>query len=226
MPELIIPFELTANTPARASEVMANFTAVASVVNGSIEAVNLADNSVTAGKIADGAVTEDKLAAGAALANLGEGGVTSTYLANVSVTANKLATGAVTADKIASGAVTLNKVADGAIRPSKTTFLSHAQSDTFIAFARVSHTGDIIDTGSVPAGWTGSKLGTGLYRISNTGASATLAIVVTPQTTASEPAKLFASVRQVTSGQFDVGIFDLSGTYVDSIFSLMIMGRA
>jgi hypothetical protein len=62
MPDLVLPNTLTEDTTAYADEVMANFVAIRSKINGNIDSDNLAADSVTASEIAAGAVGSSELA--------------------------------------------------------------------------------------------------------------------------------------------------------------------
>jgi len=78
----------------------------ADIVDGSIKAVDLADDSVTSAKIADGGVALADLAANSVdSARIVDLAVATADLANSSVTTAKIADGAVTAAKLASGVV-------------------------------------------------------------------------------------------------------------------------
>ena len=93
MAHLTYPFTITPNTLASASQVMGNFDAIKSILNGGIDGTNLADGAVTAGKLASKAVDTSALADGA-------------------VTDGKLADGAVTNAKVAAAAaIALSKLA-------------------------------------------------------------------------------------------------------------------
>jgi hypothetical protein len=64
MGTLNYPYTLANDTDADADEVMANFNAARTLINGNIEAANIADNAVTGAKILDGAVTSAKISDG------------------------------------------------------------------------------------------------------------------------------------------------------------------
>lgn len=84
------------NAVASGADWLQDLEKIRTVVNGAIEAVNLAALAVTNAKIANDAVTSSKIQDGA-------------------VTTAKLDTGAVTEAKIASGAVTNDKVGSGSL---------------------------------------------------------------------------------------------------------------
>lgn len=88
-------------TTAEEAKEIAEQAGTASIPDGGITTVKLADNAVTSAKIADGAVTADDIATGA---------VTGAKLANLTVTSGKLATSAVTTAKINNNAVTVDKL--------------------------------------------------------------------------------------------------------------------
>lgn len=116
MPLIVYPNTLLAGQTARASEVMANFQAVSDVVNGGIEAGNLADLSVATGKLQNGSVTDAKLATGAVTTNkLVDGSVTRAKLASSAVGGDELAAQAVGESHLANRAVTHTKLADAAL---------------------------------------------------------------------------------------------------------------
>lgn len=103
---------------------------VASVVDGSITAVKLANLAITAAKLAGAAVTEDKLADGAvsgrkiadgsiSAEKLAALGISTAVLADFCVTAEKLAPLAVTSAKMANASVSEVKIADGAVTNAK-----------------------------------------------------------------------------------------------------------
>lgn len=130
MATIIYPHTFVPNTPARASEVNANFDAITDEVNGNIDADNLADNAVTAAKIEDGAVTtaklndgavsEAKLASGAVTsAKIGDGAVVAAKLGDLAVQTSKLNNSAVTEAKIGPSAVTESKIASAAVTELK-----------------------------------------------------------------------------------------------------------
>lgn len=61
---ITLPYSLTAHTDAKAAEVMADFNKLLTLVNGNLDAANLAAGAVTTEKLATGAVTKEKLATG------------------------------------------------------------------------------------------------------------------------------------------------------------------
>lgn len=56
-----LPKPLTAGSPALASDVMDNFTALQSAINGGIEQVNIADGAISSGKLQSNSVTSEKI---------------------------------------------------------------------------------------------------------------------------------------------------------------------
>lgn len=120
MATIVYPHTFVPNTPARASEVNANFDAITDEVNGNIDADNLADNAVTSAKIEDGAVTNAKLGAGAVTdakvtdvaASKVTGTISNAQLAS-GIDASKLTTGTLPIARIADGTVTDAKLASG-----------------------------------------------------------------------------------------------------------------
>lgn len=120
MPIVVFPHNLTDGTPARASEVMANFNALTAAINGALEAGNLADASVSSGKLQDLSVTTSKLDDGSVTsAKLADEAVTSGKLDDQSVTTAKLRDGSVTSDKIFAQAVTTAKLDNFAVTSGK-----------------------------------------------------------------------------------------------------------
>jgi hypothetical protein len=96
MATVFIPNSFVAGTPAVATEVNQNFTAITDQVNGNLDADNLADGAVTAIKLASGAVTTSKIgdtevsnakiAAGVDASKIADGSVSDTefqYLSGV-----------------------------------------------------------------------------------------------------------------------------------------------
>jgi len=61
MANVNIPHTFVQNTPARASEVNDNFTAITTQVNGNIDSTNLATGAVTEAKLSPGAVTTSRI---------------------------------------------------------------------------------------------------------------------------------------------------------------------
>jgi len=61
MANVNLPHSLQANQPARASEVMDNFTSITTQVNGLLDSTNLATGAVTEAKLAPGAVTTSRI---------------------------------------------------------------------------------------------------------------------------------------------------------------------
>ena len=109
------------------SQVEDNDKAIRDVVNGDIDATNLADDAVTTPKIDDAAVTTSKLAGDAVDGTkLADDAVTAAKLrddastdANRAVTTNHIRDGAIIEAKLAANAVSSGKVADGAIGTAK-----------------------------------------------------------------------------------------------------------
>jgi hypothetical protein len=88
MATVFTPNTFVAGTPAVATEVNQNFTALTDQINGNLDADNLADNAVTEAKLAPGSVTgskigaaevdNDKLGAGINAAKIADGSVSDT----------------------------------------------------------------------------------------------------------------------------------------------------
>lgn len=110
MANITFPNNLVNDTVADALEVMANFNAVATQVNGNIEAANLASNAITNAKIADDAVDTAEIA---------DEAVESAQIAPTAVTEAKIANGAVTENKLGNLAVTVGKLANDAVETAK-----------------------------------------------------------------------------------------------------------
>lgn len=107
MGTVTLPNTLTAGAEAKASEVMANFNALVSEMNGNLDATNLINAAISTAKIADLAVTSGKLANSAVITG---------KIADDNVTAAKIADGAIDdAAKIADGIITAAKLVAGAL---------------------------------------------------------------------------------------------------------------
>lgn len=113
MATVFIPNVFVAGTPAVATEVNQNFTAITTQVNGNLDATNLADGAVTTNKIVDLAVTTGKIA------NLG---VTEGKIAAAAVTNAKLASG-IDAAKITTGTLPIARIANNAVTNAKLDFM-------------------------------------------------------------------------------------------------------
>lgn len=198
MPLVTLPYELTANTTASASEVMGNFNALEDAINGNIESVNLADGSVSAGKIQSNAVTdtkintaavtEAKIASGAVTADkIGTGAVTEAKLGDASVTEAKIGSGAVTADKIGAAAVTEAKIGSGAV------------------------TADKLGSGSV----TNPKLGTGAVEADNIAADAVTTAKILDENVTPAKTSFFAGMA-IYAGSFEVAASAISASNLPS----------
>jgi hypothetical protein len=102
VPALVYDFTLSADTPARAAEVQANFDAIKALLNGTkLGQDNIQANAIVAGLIATGAVTTAKI---------GDSQVTNAKMADSSVDTAELVDASVTAPKVAAGAVTSPKL--------------------------------------------------------------------------------------------------------------------
>lgn len=89
-------------------------------LDGTITALQIANEAVTNAKIAVDAIQGDVIAAGAITATkILDGAISELKLADDAVTEAKLANAAVTADIVASGAITTTKITDGAIETAK-----------------------------------------------------------------------------------------------------------
>lgn len=246
MSVVVLPNTITPNTPASATEVQANFDAIATIVNGNLDSANLKDDAVTASKLADdavgtinvsnGAITTDKLAAASVTAAkiaskavgvslLADGAVTTAKLTDDSVTQAKIADSAVGSSQLASGAVTSGKVGNtavdtanlvaGAVTPDKTSFLPQLTSSSEGVFVgRVKADGSAT---TLPAGWTSSKLSTGVYTITFTGSGTYVALACVN----TNSANMIDTVQSTSS--FVVEIYDANETREDKAFSFIVV---
>lgn len=102
------------------SQVEDNDKAIRDVVNGDIDASNLADDAVTTPKIDDAAVTTSKLAGDAVDGTkLADDAVDTEHIADDAVEAAQIADGAVGTAQLADGAVTGAKIPDASLSPAK-----------------------------------------------------------------------------------------------------------
>jgi hypothetical protein len=99
MATVYIPNSFVAGTPAVATEVNQNFTAITDQVNGNLNADNLVDGGVTASKLAPDSVTTSKIS-------------------NLQVTDAKVAAG-----------ISATKIADGSVSDASFQYLSGVTSD-------------------------------------------------------------------------------------------------
>jgi hypothetical protein len=103
-----IPNSFTAGTPALATEVNTNFTAVKSFIEGLSTGANIDAGVIGATKLDTNAVTSDKiLALAVTTAKIADGAVTTAKVADSAVTAGKIADNAVVAAKLADASVEL-----------------------------------------------------------------------------------------------------------------------
>ncbi|PKJ52697.1 phage tail spike protein [Bacillus sp. SN10] len=92
------------------------------IVDGSIQALQIATNAVTADKIVAGAINASKISANAIDASkIASNAVTTDKLSANAVNASKIQAGAITADKIATNAISASMIQTGTLDASKVT---------------------------------------------------------------------------------------------------------
>lgn len=249
MAHLTYPFTITPNTTASASQVMGNFDAIKTILNGGIDGTNLADGAVTAAKLAnnavdtsalaDGAVSEVKLAVGAvATAKLADGSVTNAKLAENAVETGNIANGAVTTEKIATKAVTTDRIDDAAVTSAKlanaavqaNNLAGGAVTSLKIALGAVqmAHLGDmwvgqVLSNGDLnfgPEGWVSTRTATGKYTISYNLPDGNFVAFIQPNSM-SDPIRFAAC--SVTKTALTVHIQNGSLSFADTSFSFIVI---
>lgn len=164
------------------------------------------------------------------------GGITSTNLASNSVTTAKITDANVTAAKLASNSVTTAKIVDAAVTSAKIQSNVNLDGNLCTAATRalmVANTnaasmcsyirGEVSSGGTAASGegFSVSKLSTGLYRVSYTGAYPSAPVVTA---TPNSSLAFTASVASVTATTFDVYTFDGAGSGADVGFYFIVMG--
>jgi hypothetical protein len=188
MATVFLPNTFVAGTPAVATEVNQNFTAITDQVNGNLDADNLIDGAVTAGKLAANAVTS-----------------------------SKIANSQVTNDKVASG-IDATKIADGSVSNIEFQYLSGVTSDiqTQIDDAiELTSSGKISSTGvatSLPSGWSSSLSGN-LFTVNHTLGTALFDVVLSIQSAATP---YIPVINTVTSTTFTFYVLTTAGGFVTS----------
>ena len=191
MPTLTTPYTFTSATTIVASEMNANFDAIATLLNGLLDATNLATGAVTENKIGTAAVTAAKI---------GTDAVTTVKIEDAAVTNAKVASG-LDAVKVGAGSVSNTEFgyldgvtsaiqtqlnaklssADGSVTPAKTSFAGDLGADGQIYFGYVKADGT---SSRVPSGWTATRNTTGSYSITHNFGDKDYATILTTGDTA------------------------------------------
>lgn len=197
------------------SQVEDNDKAIRDVVNGNLDATNLADDAVTAAKLRDDASTDANRA------------VTTNHIRDAAVTADKLATDAVTTAKIDTGAVTAAEIAAQAIVSGKLKIATYINTGS-ATFSAPGQGQDIViaEQSSVAPGiylafgqiTNATVAGTGIGFATN-GGTATVTEVTRQQTGVGDlrAANALIQVTSTTTVRFVFGQFGPSGSVSASI---------
>ena len=198
MANITYPNTFVAGQPARASEVNANFAAVATQVNGNIETANLATDAVTTVKIADDAVVTAKIA-------------------DANITNAKI--DSIDAAKLTTGTLPIERIDDGGVTPAKTSFFDTMGASGKIFGGRIAMGGTIV---RAPAGWVSTKAATGTYQITHNIGSTDYLIVATPDASVPTYASSISTLTKGTAAVY-LGTFDSSGVATDIAFDFIIV---
>ena len=173
MPTLTIPNSFTAATTIVASEMNANFTAIRTLLNGLVDATNLANGAVTENKLGDlsvstaklaaGAVTDAKVAAGIDAAKLADGTVSNAEFQYLNGVTSAIQT-QLDAKRATATAIGTADLADAAVTPAKTSFAGDLGASGQVYFGAVKSDG--LDF-RLPSGWSASRSTTGNYIITH-----------------------------------------------------------
>jgi hypothetical protein len=203
MATVFLPNTFVAGTPAVATEVNQNFTAITDQVNGNLDADNLADSAVTAAKLATDAVTSSKIA--------------DSQVTNI---------------KVASG-IDATKIADGSVSNSEFQYLSGVTSDIQTQINTLSGRnltyGARITAGTPPSingptGWTVTRTDTGKYTVTHGLGTASYGVSGAVYMDASPNTKLI-QIGAINSNSVSFRIVsDISGSlaYVDQPFTFVL----
>jgi hypothetical protein len=198
------PHTFTASTTALSSEVNANFDTLYTLVNGNIEAANIASGAVGEAELAASAVTNAKVSATAAIA-LSKLAALTVSRAAVTDASGVLSASAVTATEL--GYV------------SGVTSAIQTQIDEVVNNGSVVYKGHVSSAGTgtgLPSGWTVSRTSTGLYEIThNLGLAATTDMQIVASV--NDSVSRFAVVDTGTAF-FRVRTFDAAGASSDEGF--------
>ena len=145
------------------------------IANGAVDTQHIADNAVqtakindgavTAGKIADGAVSSAKIAANAVTSvQMADGAVTSAKIAENAVTSTQMANGSVTSAKIAENAVTSTQLATDAVTTDKI-------ADANVTSAKIAN-GAVTSVQMADGAVTSAKIGAGAVQSAQLGNNA------------------------------------------------------
>jgi hypothetical protein len=206
------PHTFTASTTALSSQVNANFDTLYTLVNGNIEAANIASGAVGEAELAASAVTNAKVSASAAIALSKLAALTATIVP-ITDASGVLSSSAVTPTELG--------YVSGVTSAIQTQINNHTGNTANPHTVKAAQLGDfysghVSSTGTgtgLPAGWSVSRLGTGVYEVThNLGLAATadLAIALALRGSSSQ----FIYVGNETANTFRVNTRAINGVDV------------